>query len=57
MNYRIDVNFYCHGCNQNLALCEVYLKNKCVYCLLCDTHLGYEWDLPSWVIEKLTKFD
>ena len=57
MNYRIDVNFYCHGCNQNLALCDVYLKNKCVYCLLCDAHLGYEWDLPGWIIEKITKLD
>jgi hypothetical protein len=40
---------YCHGCVRWIDLLDTYLSGTDVLCLECDSHLGFEWDLPNEV--------
>lgn len=40
---------YCHVCKGDHELGDIVIHNKRIYGLVCDTLLGYEWDLPAEV--------
>lgn len=56
MNLKIDkfgyVKIFCHECQADKDLGDIFPKGKEIICLHCGTLLGYAWDLPDEVREK-----
>lgn len=49
-------HFPCTGkCGQGLEIGELIILGNGVHCIYCKGHLGYEHDLPGWVLSLLRR--